>query len=277
MVNREWNKLMKELNTSEGLGGQSIIEINKDRTKIRKRFNKKNKKYYFVEKEILQQLDHPNIIKLIDSDDEIHSLYFDYYNRGTSFKHYIDDNLIKIHNYNTVIILFRDILDSLTYLYHKNITHRDIKLENILIDKDGKHILCDFGLARNALTKMRRICGTYNYMAPEMWYIEKETQQDKYTYKVDIFSFGALIIEIVNGDSLFYDEYRCRFKKIYKELGKYLTEETEEYNDKKIFSDIWYSNDKWINFKNIVINMIEPNPDKRVDYEYINNKFNKLN
>ena len=40
-TDREWNKLMKELNTSEGLGGQSIIEINKDRTKIRKRFNKK--------------------------------------------------------------------------------------------------------------------------------------------------------------------------------------------------------------------------------------------
>ena len=52
MPSEIWNTLMKELKTSEGLGGQSIIEINKDRTKIRKVFNKKDRKYYFIEKDI---------------------------------------------------------------------------------------------------------------------------------------------------------------------------------------------------------------------------------
>ena len=277
MEKHDWNKLTTELDTSEGIGGQSIIEINKDKTLIRKKFNKKDRKYYFIEKDILQKIDHPNIIKLVDFDDSKNSLYFKYYKEGTSFKYYIKDNLIKIHDFNIVFSIFTDILDSLIYLHKNNITHRDIKLENILIDDNGKHILCDFGLARYALTKMRRICGTYNYMAPEMWFLEKKDNHDKYTYKIDIFSLGALIIEIVNGDSLFYDEYRCRFKRLYKDLDKYLNEENDEHSEKKIFTDIWYSDDKWKNFKNIMKRMIDPNPDTRIHYNDIKNKLKSMN
>jgi serine/threonine protein kinase len=279
IIDTEWDKLMKVMNTSEGLGGQSTIEINKDKTLVRKKFNKEDKKYYFIEKNLLTKIDHPSIIKLHDSDDIEHTLYFKYYSKGTAFKHYIDNNLIKIHDLTIIKSIFLDLLNALTYLYENNITHRDIKLENILIDELGNHVLCDFGLSRDSLTKMKRICGTYNYMAPEMWYIGKQEHYDKYNYKIDIFSFGALIIEIVNGDSLFYDEYRCRFKRVYKELDKYLnnTSDDSEYSERKIFSEIWYSSDEWIEFKNIIIKMIEPNPDKRYDYENINNLFNRLN
>lgn len=274
MPSEIWNTLMKELKTSEGLGGQSIIEINKDRTKIRKVFNKKDRKYYFIEKDILQHLDHPNIIKLLECDDENHTLYFKFYEIGTAFKYYIKDNVIRIHDIDTILKIFNDLLQSLVYLYKNNITHRDIKLENILMDVNGKHILCDFGLARVALTKMTRICGTYNYMAPEMWYLDRKSENNKYNYKVDIFSLGALIIEIVNGESLFYDEYRCRFKRVYKELEDFLSKDNDEYNEKKIFTDIWYSNEKWIHLKDIMKRMIDPNPDTRITYEDILKKIN---
>jgi serine/threonine protein kinase len=274
MADKEWNTLMKELKTSEGLGGQSTIEINKDRTQIRKIFNKKDRKYYFIEKEILQKLDHPTIIKVIDYDDNSHTLYFDFYEKGTAFKHYIKNNVIKIHDIDVVMKIFNDLLQSLMYLYRTNITHRDIKLENILMDDNDNHILCDFGLARVALTKMTRVCGTYNYMAPEMWYLDRESENNKYTYKVDIFSLGALIIEIVNGESLFYDEYRCRFKRVYKELGKFLSEDNDEYNERKIFSDIWYSDDGWLRLKDIMKQMIEPDPIKRITYEDILKELN---
>tara|TARA_Y100001958_G_C21228647_1_gene554155 strand:+ start:897 stop:1733 length:837 start_codon:yes stop_codon:yes gene_type:complete len=274
MPSEIWNTLMKELKTSEGLGGQSIIEINKDRTKIRKVFNKKDRKYYFIEKDILQHLDHPNIIKLLECDDENHTLYFKFYEIGTAFKYYIKDNVIRIHDIDTILKIFNDLLQSLVYLYKNNITHRDIKLENILMDENGKHILCDFGLARVALTKMTRICGTYNYMAPEMWYLDRKSENNKYNYKVDIFSLGALIIEIVNGESLFYDEYRCRFKRVYKELEDFLSKDNDEYNERKIFTDIWYSNEKWIHLKDIMKRMIDPNPDTRIIYEDILKKIN---
>ena len=142
------------------------------------------------------------------------------------------------------------------------------------MDENGKHILCDFGLARVALTKMTRICGTYNYMAPEMWYLDRKSENNKYNYKVDIFSLGALIIEIVNGESLFYDEYRCRFKRVYKELEDFLSKDNDEYNERKIFTDIWYSNEKWIHLKDIMKRMIDPNPDTRIIYEDILKKIN---
>ena len=70
-----------------------------------------------------------------------------------------------------------------------------------------------------------------------------------------------LIIEIVNGKSPFYDEYRCRFKKVYKELNRYIVEDEE-----KIFEKIWYSTEKWINLRKIIIQMINPTPDNRIDY-----------
>ena len=110
MADKEWNTLMKELKTSEGLGGQSTIEINKDRTQIRKIFNKKDRKYYFIEKESLQKLDRPNIIKLIDYDDNSHTLYFNFYGKGTAFKYYIKDNVIRIHDIDVVMKIFNDLL-----------------------------------------------------------------------------------------------------------------------------------------------------------------------
>ena len=266
-----WISLNKEINTSEGIGGQSTIQINKEHTQIRKCFNKDDKKYYFIEKDILLKLNNDNIIKLLSYDDNTYSLFFNYYKDGTAFKKYIIDDKIKIENIKIVVSIFRDILNALYHCYLNGITHRDIKLENILIGEKknnefNHHILCDFGLSRKSLTKMKRICGTYNYMSPEMWFIKKE---EKYDYKTDIFSLGALIIEIVNGESPFYDEYRCRFKNVYKNLDKCLNNSTDRYYEKKIFNDIWYSNEEWNIFRKLLINMIQPLPNNRYNYNDI--------
>lgn len=255
-----WLSLRKELKTSEGTGGQSTIKINKDRTIIKKKYNKDELKYYFIEKNILLSLDHPNIIKIKEYDDKNMSLYYKYYEKGSAFKKYIKNDNIQIENIDTILKLLNEILNALIYLKNNNITHRDIKLENILINDNDEHVLCDFGLSRNSLTKMKKICGTYNYMAPEMWFLHKNKDKT-YNYKVDIFSLGSLIIEIVNGKSLFYDEYRCRFKKIYKELDRYIID-----NEEKIFEKIWYSTERWINLRNLIIQMINPNPNDRIDY-----------
>ena len=255
-----WSSLRKELKTSEGTGGQSTIKINKDKTIIKKKYNKDELKYYFIEKDILLSLDHPNIIQIEKYEDENISLYYKYYKKGSAFKKYINNNNIQIENIDTILKLFNEILNALIYLKNNNITHRDIKLENILINNNDEHVLCDFGLSRRSLTKMKKICGTYNYMAPEMWFLNKE-ENKTYDYKVDIFSLGSLIIEIVNGKSPFYDEYRCRFKKVYKELNRYIVEDEE-----KIFEKIWYSTEKWINLRKIIIQMINPTPDNRIDY-----------
>lgn len=274
----EWVLLTKEFNKSEGIGGQSSIYINKEHTKIKKQFTVKDKKYYLIEKNNLLKLNHNNIIKLLDFNDNEFCLYFKYYRNGSAFKWYMKDNDIKIIDINIVLGLLKDIIMALQYTHNCGITHRDIKLENILIGdlkEDGTyhHILCDYGLSRKALTKMNRICGTYNYMSPEMWF---NKDKSKYNYKTDIFSVGSLIIEIVNGTSPFYDEYRCRFKGTYKNLNKCLNNPDERYYEKKIFDDIWYSSNKWNKLRKLLISMIQPNPTNRIDLSEIINFINNI-
>lgn len=274
----EWNLLTNEFKKSEGIGGQSSIYINKEHNKIKKQFTVKDRKFYLIEKNNLLKLNHNNIIKLLDFNDNEFCLYFKYYSNGSAFKWYMKNNDIKICDINIVIGLLRDIITGLEYTHKCGITHRDIKLENILIGElkeDGRynHVLCDYGLSREALTKMNRICGTYNYMSPEMWFSKDKSQ---YNYKTDIFSLGSLIIECVNGTSPFYDEYRCRFKSIYKNIDKCLNNPNERYYERKIFDDIWYSNDEWNKLRELLISMIQPNPTNRIDLSEIINFINNI-
>ena len=264
LQNQKWNLLKDITESDEGVGGQSTIKINEDHTIIQKTYISKDIKYYKNERLILSNIDHPNIIKLIAYDDSTLTLYIPYYKNGCAFNYYKKNEKINFSDkYETLYKLFSDMLNALHYLYNNNITHRDIKLENILLDNDGNHILCDFGLSKPQIYKMIKSCGTYNYMAPELYYIDKNDIK-VYDYKIDIFSLGALIIELGNGDSLFYDEYRQRFKRIYKELTDFY-----ETKEKKIFNDVWYSTDQWIAFRKILKAMINPNPKNRILYDDI--------
>lgn len=268
-MNSKWELLTVISESDEGVGGQSTIKINEDKTIIKKTYKEKDKKYFLNEKIILQKLKHPNIIELFNFDENNYTLYLPYYELGSAFNYYKKDNKIDLSNdYETLFKLFKDILSALKYLYENNITHRDIKLENILLDKDGNHILCDFGLSKPQIHKMIKTCGTYDYMAPELAYLGKDNNV-VYNYKIDIFSLGALIIELGNGDNLFYDNYRQRFKRIYRELNKFL-----ENNEKKIFNEIWYSNNEWNAFRLILKEMIQPDPEKRITYDKIYNLIN---
>jgi len=258
-------KLLKDVSKSdEGIGGQSTIEVNDDMTIIKKQYNKRDHKYYKNERLILANVSHPNIIKLLGYDDDTYTLYLPYYKKGCAFNYYKENETIDLSDrYDILYKLYNDMLSALHYLYKNNITHRDIKLENILLDEDGTHILCDFGLSKPQIYKMTKTCGTYNYMAPELYYLGKNNNKT-YDYKIDIFSLGSLIIELGNGDSLFYDEYRQRFKRVYKELGDFY-----ENKEEKLFNKIWYSMDKWTNFRKILKAMIHPDPLNRILYDDI--------
>eukprot|EP00957_Ditylum_brightwellii_P115922 8841789-Ditylum_brightwellii.AAC.2 len=60
------------------------------------------------------------------------------------------------------------IYESLSHLHKRNICYRDLKPENILIDKDGYCILIDLGFAKMVLDKTYTMCGTPEYLAPEL-------------------------------------------------------------------------------------------------------------
>lgn len=97
-----------------------------------------------------------------------------------------------------------ELLLAIEYLHKMNIIHRDIKLSNVLINENMEIRLCDFGLAiDNGIKEQKNICGTLNYIAPELY--NKRGGGLKYSFKTDIWAFGVLMY------SLFF--HKAPFKK----------------------------------------------------------------
>ena len=85
-----------------------------------------------------------------------------------------------------------EILLSLEYLHHLDLIYRDMKLDNILIDRTGHVKMVDFGLSRLLAKdeKCRTFCGTPQYLAPEI------LQGRNYMKSVDWWAFGILAYEV---------------------------------------------------------------------------------
>ena len=87
------------------------------------------------------------------------------------------------------------LIDSIKYLHDQDIAHRDLKLENMLIDEDLNLKLVDFGLAvKSDIDNLTQWCGTPCYAAPEI-----HRQVPYNAKKADIFSLGVILFSIVVG------------------------------------------------------------------------------
>lgn len=105
-------------------------------------------------------------------------------------------NVIKTHedlDEAFIANIIRQILKTLIYLNHKNIIHRDIKLENIIFERSISTIkIIDFGIAFQTKDKekMTNRVGTPFYMAPEVW-------TKCYDEKCDIWSLGVVMYALM--------------------------------------------------------------------------------
>jgi hypothetical protein len=95
------------------------------------------------------------------------------------------------------------ICDALQYAHDRGVVHRDIKPENVLVTRDGRVKIADFGLAKLAdreagdvsLTGASQVMGTLHYMAPEQWERPKEVD-----HRADIYSLGVVFYEMLTGE-----------------------------------------------------------------------------
>ena len=106
-------------------------------------------------------------------------------------------------------IFTSQVLLPLEYLHSMSIVHRDLKLENILVSQDGALKLTDFGFAKHIKYRSWTLCGTPEYLAPEI-ILEKGHGK-----AVDYWAFGVLFYEMLNGHSPFEaEDHLATYQKI---------------------------------------------------------------
>lgn len=93
-------------------------------------------------------------------------------------------------------MLWNDISSALHYLHKRQIVHRDVKPENILVD-NGHFVLCDFNLSQPSNTIATSVAGSEAYLAPEYW-----TMSVKDLVPADIWSLGVTFMAAATGHQL---------------------------------------------------------------------------
>ncbi|CAD8105670.1 unnamed protein product [Paramecium sonneborni] len=164
---------------------------------------------------ILKSLDHPHILKIID--------------HHSDYKYFICDQM-KIDFYQimkngiqldirTVKQILLELCETIQYLHKLNYVHRDIKLENVMLNKQLQIILIDFGFADIVDDNKQYIrnCGTRNYMSPELLISDKYIQPNLLK-KSDIFALAVLIFILYYGFPPFSEaSLNCPFWKFISE------------------------------------------------------------
>eukprot|EP00668_Euglena_longa_P027316 GGOE01034162.1.p1 GENE.GGOE01034162.1~~GGOE01034162.1.p1 ORF type:complete len:859 (-),score=122.20 GGOE01034162.1:328-2904(-) len=145
---------------------------------------------------VMKNLNHPNIVKYLgaERDENTLKIYMEFIVGGSLA------GLIK--NYGALTELMAQgyciqILEGLVYLHDKNIAHRDIKCDNLLVEKNGDVKLADFGQSKDASEILKTVTGTAYFMAPEV------IKGEEYTLMADIWSFGCSVIEMLAGNPPF--------------------------------------------------------------------------
>uniref|UniRef100_A0A8R7RD52 non-specific serine/threonine protein kinase n=1 Tax=Triticum urartu TaxID=4572 RepID=A0A8R7RD52_TRIUA len=142
--------------------------------------------------------------KLVLADVRQRLLCFEYLPKGSLDKHITDVSCGLEWRKRYQII--NGICDGLYYLHQNHIVHLDLKPANILLDDTMLPKIADFGLSRcfdekqsRAITSKRDLAGRQGYLAPEFY------TRRQITFKLDIYSLGMIIIEILIGDRGYAD------------------------------------------------------------------------
>jgi serine/threonine protein kinase len=165
------------------------------------------------EKIVLQQVRHPGVVRLFSTFNDADNLYLliEYAPGGELF------TLIrKFGKFPDDVARFyaSEIIAILEHLHSKNIVYRDLKPENILLDPHGHVKLADFGFAKQIVDRTWTMCGTPDYMAPEL------IAMSGHGVAVDYWSLGVLVFEMLVGFPPFTDSTTMGLFAKIREPGK---------------------------------------------------------
>lgn len=152
-----------------------------------------------AEKEILLSINHPFIVNLLTvfQDDKRLCMLLEYVNGGELFSYLRKEGRLPNEH---AMFYSGEIVLAFQYLQSIHIVYRDLKPENLLIDTDGHMKITDFGFAKVVEDRTWTLCGTPEYLAPEI------IQSKGHGKPVDWWALGILIFEMLAGYPPFYDE-----------------------------------------------------------------------
>jgi len=149
---------------------------------------------------LLRELNHPNIVDLKDVIHADQKLYLVFEFLDQDLKKYMDAVGKKLKPMLVKSYLFQ-LLQGITFCHRRRVLHRDLKPQNLLIDRHGTLKLADFGLARAFGVPIR----TYTHEVVTLWYRAPEILLGgkQYATAVDIWSIGCIFAEMVMRQPLF--------------------------------------------------------------------------
>lgn len=153
---------------------------------------------------------------------------------------------------NIVKRLGKQIFEALDYMHTQNIVHRDIKLSNVLVDGDRNIKIADFGLSAyiNPGEKKTTICGTPNYIAPEVLTSGKKKDNGEvcsgHSFQADTWSAGIVLYIMLIGSAPFS---KSTASEIYKDIRK---------------SPLTFKNEIDTESKDLLLKLLDKNPETRI-------------
>ncbi len=197
-------EMFTEISVLQSQGAMSLLQKAKylgkwvviKRIKPQYKDDKNYQKLFEKEFENAFHLDHQNVVRIYGKSTDKDGLFY--------YMEYIDGRTItemikhaEFSDEKFFINITLQILEALTYVHKKQIFHRDLKPDNILVTFKGDNVkLCDFGLAAaDAFQEDLAKAGTPKYAAPEQKEDAAQTDQ-----RTDIYALGLIMLEILTGD-----------------------------------------------------------------------------
>ncbi|KRX08095.1 Protein kinase-like domain [Pseudocohnilembus persalinus] len=169
---------------------------------------------------LLREIKHDNVVQLKDVVQEEKTLYLVFEQLDYDLNYYLKklkDKQEYLNEQNIKKFLYK-ILCGIQACHSRRILHRDLKPQNILLSKDGKLKIGDFGLSRTYSIPIK----PYTNEVVTLWYRAPELLLGsiEYSTPVDIWSVGCIFVELVTNDALFAGDTEIeQLNRIFKQLG----------------------------------------------------------